>query len=116
MKKTITTICIFALLFGLVAITPALAADKKLTAQISSVVENVTRNGAPYIRAIMLEKNEIDGISYDAGTPLMFFREQYEAAKTLKAGDTITVIARSRVYQDRPSWTVLKVVEIAAKQ
>jgi hypothetical protein len=116
MKKTITTICIFALLFGFVAITPALAADKKLTAEISSVVENVTRNGNPYIRAIMLEKNTIDGISYEAGTPLMFFRENYDAAKDLKAGDTVTVIARHRVYQDRPSWTVLKVVEINPTQ
>lgn len=109
MKKLAMTISI-ALLIALVA-SIAAAADKKITAEISGVTEAVTKNGVPYIRAIVLEDKTIDGESYQAGIPLMFFGDLYEAGRTLQPGDTVNVIARERTFQDRPSLTVLKVLQ-----
>ena len=109
MKKVAMTISI-VLMLGLFA-GMALAADKKLTAQISSVVESVTKTGAPYVRAIMLQEKSLDGVSYESGIPLMFFGDLYDAGKQLKAGDTVTVIARERNYNGNPSLTVLKLVQ-----
>ena len=111
MKKLALTICL--LMVVALAANVALAEDKILEATVGPMVENVTSTGQPYIRVIIEEPRTKDGESYTVGVPLMFFSPNgmYEAAKSLQPGQAIKVIAQSRMYEGRPSYTALKLIQ-----
>ena len=111
MKKL--SICLVMVALVAMAAGSAMAEDKMLEVTIGPMVEGTTSTGQPYIRAIVQEPKTMDGESYDVGVPLMFFSSNgmYDAAKNLKPGDQIKVIAQSRVYESRPSYTALKIVQ-----
>ncbi|MGW8181589.1 MAG: hypothetical protein ACWGQW_22900, partial [bacterium] len=98
-------VCLFAF------VLPSFAADELITAKVQSVTQAVTRNGAPYVRVIIEEKRELNGVSYTAGVPLMFFGAMVESGKTLKAGDTVKVIASGREFNGRTSYTAQALIE-----
>lgn len=115
MKKLALTICLLmvAALVATLAAGTALAADKKLEVTVGQMVEGTTSTGEPYIRVIVAESRTLDGEAYTVGVPLMFFNSNgmYEAGKQLQPGQAITVIAQPRVYESRPSYTALKLIQ-----
>lgn len=108
MRKLIILLSIMALLF---AVTPVFAKDVVLKAPIQSLTTGVTKNGNPYIRIIITEKRIIEGVEYDAGTVVMAFRSHVDAVSKLKDGDTLHAIATERFWNDRKSYTILKLLE-----
>lgn len=87
---------------------PAMAADKVLNVKIQSMTEAVDRNGHDYVRFIVGETRTLQGVSYDAGVPVMAFGPNVEQAKTLKEGDTLKAIVTPREFQGRQSYTIQK--------
>ncbi len=111
MKKLALTICLL-MAAGMIAGT-ALAADKMLEVTVGPMVEGITSTGQPYVRVIIDEPRTMDGEAYTVGVPLMFFSSNgmYEAAQNLQPGQAIKVIAQSRMYEGRPSYTALKLLQ-----
>ena len=89
----------------------AVAKDVVLEGKLTAVMNATDRNGNPYVRAIITEERELNGVKYSAGVPLMFFGEHVAKGQTLQAGDTIKCIASSRNWMGRPSYTYLSAIE-----
>jgi hypothetical protein len=89
----------------------AYAKDVVLKAKVTSVVEFLDKNGNPCVRIIVNEQRTLNGVTYTTGVPVMAFREMTGQVKGIKVGDTLHVIAAKRTYQDRDSYTILKVIE-----
>jgi hypothetical protein len=104
--KNLLTICLILL----VSAGAALAADAMLETTIDSVTIAMDKNGNEYVRAIITEPRELNGVSYNRSLPLMFFGPMVEAGKQLKAGDQVRVIASYREFDSRPSYTALQLV------
>ena len=89
---------------------PALAADVMLKAPISRADTMLDKNGNEYVCIIVTENRTLNGVAYEAEVPVMAFGSQVKAAKALKAGEQFKGICASGIYQDRVSYTVLKVL------
>ena len=87
------------------------AAGEKVTGVIDSMVVKQDRNGNEYVRFIVPLTLNLNGVSYEDALPFMAFGAQVEEGKTYKEGDTLTVIAKSREFQGRQSYTILKYLE-----
>jgi len=109
MKKILGSILVLACLFMFTL--PAVAADEMITAKVQSVTQAVTKNGTPYVRVIIEEKRELNGVPYTAGIPMMFFGSTVSQGKTLKAGDMIKAIVTPRDFNGRTSYTVQAIVK-----
>ena len=96
-----------AILSIVVFTVAAQAADKMLTATIDSVTVANDKNGAEYVRLIVLEPKDIDGVTYVTGTPVMCFGSLADQAKALKKGDKLRAVVQEREYQGRNSYTLL---------
>lgn len=109
MKKLI----ILALICSLVWIAPALAKDEQITGKIDSITEGTTnRTNQPYLRIIVtFDKKTDSGVVYPDSLPFMVFGKLVPEGKTYKQGQDITVVAKSRYYEGRQSYTVLKFVK-----
>jgi len=94
----ISLICAFAL--------PAYAEDVLLTAKVQSVTQATDRNGGKYVRVIVEEDRTLNGVSYKAGIPAMFFGSIASEGAKLKAGDTLRAIVSKREFNSRMSYTV----------
>lgn len=111
MKRNLAIVAVcLSLMFVCVGLAIS-AEDVVLEGNLSAVVEAIDRNGNPYVRAIIEEEREKQGVSYTAGVPLMFFGDHAEVGKTLKKGDTIKCIASPRTFMDRKSYTFLKMLQ-----
>ena len=109
MRRFIILLSIISLI---VLATPALAKDVLIKdAPIDSITTGVTKNGNPFVRIIITEKRTLSGVEYDAGTPVMAFRGQVDAALELKDGGTLSCIATERLWNGRKSYTILKLLE-----
>ena len=102
----------FILVFVL-GIAFANAADVVLkNASITSAVQKIDKNGNGYSRFIVAEKRTVQGIQYDAEVPVMAFGElNNETAKSLKAGDKLSAICKSRTYQGSTYYTIIKWIQ-----
>jgi hypothetical protein len=98
---------VLAIMILFVSVSGAVAADKMLTATIDSVTVANDKNGAEYVRLIVLEPKDIDGVTYVAGTPVMCFGSLADQAKTLKKGDKLKAVVQEREYQGKNSYTLL---------
>ena len=108
MKKIFAVIAIFALI---TIAAPAMALDVMLQAPITDVQTLLDKNGNEYVRVIVAETRTLNGIKYQTETPVMAFGTQAAAAKQLKSGQQFKGICASRIYQDRISYTILKVLD-----
>lgn len=109
MSRFIILLSIIILTF---LITPAFAKDILIKdAPIDSITTGVGKDGNPYVRIIITEKRTLSGVEYDAGTPVMAFRGQVDAALKLQDGDTLSCIAAERFWNGRKSYTILKLLE-----
>ena len=114
MKKHLSILIALAIVFWLV--TPAMAADgQEITGTITSMTEALTKRAkVPYIRFIVkFEKVTDSGVKYEDSLPFMVFGTLVEEGRTYKEGQELTVVAKSREYQGRLSYTVLKFVKQA---
>ena len=91
--------------------TLAFAKDVMLQAPITRADVVLDKNGQEYVRLIVTETRTLDGVKYEAEVPVMAFGSQVASAKVLKAGDKFKAICSSRVFEDRPSYTILKVLQ-----
>lgn len=95
-----------------VGATLAFAADKQISAKVTSVAEATTKNGDPYVRVIVNEPRKLNGVEYMAGVPVMFFGANVETAKSIREGQTLTAIVAEREYNGGKSYTAQAVVKI----
>lgn len=105
--KTLMAVCLVLLLSAGMAI----AGDAMLETTVDSVTIAMDKNGNEYVRAIITEQRELNGVTYPRSLPLMFFGGMVESGKQLKAGDQIKVIASYREFESRPSYTALQLIE-----
>lgn len=112
MKKHLTIVLAILIALAFVWTAPAFAKGEEISGVIENIVIKADKNGNEYVRFIVpiTQKSE-SGIEYQESLPFMAFGAQVEEAKAYKTGDTLKVIARSRVYQDRQSYTILKYLE-----
>ncbi len=87
------------------------AADKMIESKITSIKVLKDKNGNEYVRAIIQETRNLEGVKYDAGVPVMMFQDNATKGKTLKAGDTLHAVCDGREYNGRTSYTVRTFVE-----
>jgi hypothetical protein len=90
---------------------PAFAKDVMIQAQVTRADTVLDKNGKEYVRLIVTETRTLDGVKYEAEVPVMAFGSQTAAAKAFKAGDKFKGICASRVFEDRASYTVPKVLQ-----
>jgi hypothetical protein len=107
--KVMGLVLCLALIFAVTSVV--MAQDIVLEGTLSDVVQATDRNGNPYVRGIIQEPRELNGVKYEAGTPLMFFGDSAQYGSTLKKGDAIKAIVTPRTFQGRKSYTFLKAIE-----
>ena len=105
--KRIAIVVAIAVLANLAALGIALAGDKMLEAKVINQTEGTGKSGLPYIRLIVEEHRELNGVKYTATVPVMVFNSKdLPRAKTIKPGDNIKAIVNQSDYQGRTSYTV----------
>jgi len=102
---------ILAILSLIAIAAPALAMDVMVTAPIAGTDTLLDKNGNEYVRIIITEARSLNGVNYTTETLVMAFGAQVEPAKSLKSGQTFKGICDRRIFRDRISYTVLKVIE-----
>jgi len=107
MKKIIVLLLVAT--FALIGI--ANAAEKLVTAPVKSVTIANDKNSNEYVRLIVNEERELNGIKYSVGIPVMAFGETAAAVKSMKEGDTFKGVCQERSFQGRDSYTLIKLLE-----
>ena len=97
----------FILIALLVFATAAQAADQMLNATVSNIVVTNDKNGNEYVRLIINEPRELDGVAYVKSVAVMCFRETANFAKTLKKGDKIKAIVSPSEYQGKTNYLLI---------
>jgi hypothetical protein len=106
MKKLFT---VFVVLFSLLAFTGVvLAEDVVLNAPVERAIVKKDKNGNAYVRVLIQDKRELNGVTYDKTTSAMAFGDQVTTAAKLKKGDTLNVIASKSDYRGGVSYQILK--------
>jgi len=107
-----------SLILGIIAValifcfsTVVFAEDVILNTTVKSVTSFTDKNGNPCVRFIITETRTLKGIQYESGTAVMAFRDMVNKVKGYKAGDSLHVVASSRMFQGRKSYTILKLIE-----
>lgn len=114
MKRFTTLLSISILAFALIMVTviAASAEDKILNTKIDSTTVALTKNGNQYVRFIVSEERELNGIKYNRSLPVMAFGSLVDAAKAMKAGDTLKAVVSYRKLSDgRESYTILSFIK-----
>jgi len=104
--KRLSVIAVILALMLAISI-PAIAKDKVLEATVTSMVESTDKNGNQYVRFIVEEARNMEGVDYTVGVPVMAFSDLLEKARSYSTGDTIKCIVQGREYQGRMSYTIL---------
>lgn len=107
----IQTIAIGFFVVMMLAIGTGYAEDVKMDGKISAVQISQDKNGKDYVRVLVPETRNLNGISYETTVAVMFFGEHVAAGKALKAGDALKCIANKRLYNGNPSYTVLALLK-----
>jgi hypothetical protein len=117
--KKLSIFVVLTIVCSLLWIAPAMAKDEQITGRIDQIVEGTTSTNQPYLRMIVtFDKKTNSGVVYSDSLPFMVFQKLVPEGKAYKAGQMITVVAKSRFFEGRQSYTVLKFVksEPQAKQ
>ena len=105
MKKIMSIIA--AVVFVSCMAIPAMALDKMLDAKIVSASTSTDKNGAEYVRILISEDRDLQGVKYTQTVAVMAFGEMVKKAKALKSGDTLKAVCSEREYRGRTSYTIL---------
>ena len=108
--RLITIIALFA---GIIATTnsPSFAEDMLLKAEVQEVSVATDKNGKEYVRIIVAEDKELNGIKYTVGVPVMCFGATVGQAKQVTPGETLTCIADKGEYRGNTSYTLRAVIK-----
>ena len=83
-----------------------------LNTTVQSATVALDKNGHEYVRLIINEERNMNGISYEKGVPVMAFGDLVEPAKSYNAGDQLKAIANYRQLPDgRESYSVIQFVK-----
>ena len=102
---------LIAIMLVLAMFATAFGAEELVTGEITDVVQAVDANGNGYTRLIVNFDRKISGTDYTVGLPVMGFGLQAEPAAALVVGQTLKAICSKRTYQDRESYTIIKILE-----
>ena len=87
------------------------AKDVLVESEIKSVTTQIDKNGNDYVRVIISEERELNGIKYTAGVPMMAFGDTVAQAQALSAGEQVKAICSAQEYQGRTSYTLVQVID-----
>jgi hypothetical protein len=110
-KKKSFLASVMALMFVLMLVAPAMAAERIVNLEITEKVTTNDRNGNEYTRLIVTEIKQLQGVSYPLGVAAMAFGAMNETAKTLEIGDTLRAIVSDRTFNGTSSLTIRKFLE-----
>jgi len=111
MKRFAIGTVIVAILTIIALVPFATAAPQIITGKATNVGTFLDTNGQTYVRIIIQETRSLEGIEYSLEVPAMAFGNAAEAAKLVKVGETIKMIASAREYQGRSSYTIHKILK-----
>lgn len=107
MKKIVS---LFVILFALLAFTSVvLAEDVVLNTTVERAIVKKDKNGNAYVRVLIQDKRELNGVTYDKTTSVMAFGDQVTAASKLKKGDTLKAIVAKSEFRGGVSYQLLKI-------
>ena len=106
MKKILSSIVAIAFVMCMFAV-PVMASDKILNAKVVTASTSTDKNGAEYVRILISENRQIQGVKYTQTVAVMAFGEMVAKAKGLKSGDMLNAVCSEREYRGRTSYTVL---------
>jgi hypothetical protein len=87
------------------------AEDKLLDVKITQALTfKKDKNGQTFGRTFIKESRTLNGIEYQADTPLMFFGSTVEHAKKLRVGSTVKLIVSAKDYKGSTSYNVVAVL------
>lgn len=111
MKKLFVAFAVMAIMCTLAVVQPGFSADLMLESQINTVTVATDKNGNEYVRFIISEDKNLNGVAYKADTAVMAFGSTVEKAKTFTSGDKLKAIAQSNEYKGRTSYNILAFVQ-----
>lgn len=94
-----------------VAVTSVHAKEFMLNSEISGITKAVDKNGAEYIRVIIDQKRQLNGVEYTVSLPAMAFGAVAAELEGYSAGDTLKAVCQTRMFNGRESFTIIKVVK-----
>lgn len=111
MKKFINTI-IVAIMITVALATGATAAEKMLqNVDIQTMTTANDKNGREYIRLIVEDQRELNGLKYTVGTPVMVFGNLVDEYKTkLTKAKKLSAIVSQNEWQGRTSYVLIKML------
>jgi len=113
MKRSLS----FALIVLIAAISLAvfvqtsIAADLMLNTEIKQMTVRNDKNGNEYVRFIIEEDKELNGVAYKTETVVMCFGGTVEQAKAYAEGDKLKAIASSNEYRGRTNYNIVAFVQ-----
>ena len=103
---------VFVTLFVLVCFAGlAIGEDVTLNAPIEKVLIKKDKTGAVYVRVLIQDAKELNGVSYSKSTSALAFGEQVATASKLKKGDVLHVIASKSEYRGGTSYQILQFIK-----
>ena len=93
-----------------VFVQTSIAADSVLDAEITSMAVATDKNGNEYVRFIIQEDKNLNGIKYKADTVVMCFGTVVEKAKAFGTGERLKAIVASNEYRGRMNYNVIAFV------
>lgn len=109
--KKFGIIAIAILIANILALSLAFAGDKLLEAKALTATEAVGKSG-PYVRIIVEEDRDLNGVKYKATVPVMVFNaKDLPRAKALKPGDGFKAVVTQSDYQGRTTYTLQSFVQ-----
>ena len=113
MRFKITSILAAVIGFCLIfSVGLAMAEDVKVgPVVVQSIGEYTDKNGDRYMRAIVSETRSLNGVTYQAGVPVMTFGDSKNQLAGISAGDQISFIADKRLYNGSNSYTLRAVIK-----
>jgi hypothetical protein len=113
MRRYTSMIVFVALIANLIAFSIALAGpDRILESKVQTATVAKDKNGAEYVRLVVEDNRNINGIAYTASVPAMCFGVVAEKAKTIKAGQSVKLVASESEFRGKKSFTVMHIVEV----
>jgi hypothetical protein len=87
--------------------TLTFAQDRTLEGKLCNVTVAKDKNGNEYVRLVVPEQRTLNGVKYEADAFVMAFGNQVVKAKSLKAGDKVSMIVNTRENKGCESTTVV---------
>lgn len=85
------------------------AAEEAKTFTVDSRTDAIDKNGEPYVRFIVTEERDMNGMTYEVGIPVMAFGDTVPMVQNIQAGDQLTAVVSVQQYQGRENWRILGV-------